>query len=333
MNSLTVERVQRAFVAELTQCRLNRGMTKKQLAREMGFDPSYVSSVERLRFPPTRAFARRASLILDSPPLWQQYLLFEAARGVPGERHERETEVNRASGDLLESSVLQIRQEVATLRYENNQYRCEIERRLVNSGAQPLISYRAVVAVDRFPGNSEWSNEYYRNHPLTLEEIDFKARLIQPLPRPMDWDLSEDRDSYKEITLKFSNADESFPIHPGQGAVIAYGFSVEETKWGPWFERAIRIPTEDLAVSLDFPRSAAAIVWGTEITLTADLPLKTPITERSMGERQIFEWSTKNPPVPSWYRVHWRFRHEPPQDKSDEGESAGRVIRNLVSRP
>ena len=64
MTTSPVERAADQFVTALAQWRVERGMTKKQLAARMGFDPSYVSHVEGRRHKPTEDFARRAEAVL-----------------------------------------------------------------------------------------------------------------------------------------------------------------------------------------------------------------------------------------------------------------------------
>src|SRR5262245_16536876 len=61
-----VGRAADAFAAILVHWRAVRGLSKKQLAAEMGFDPSYVSHVEARRHRPTEDFARRADVALDA---------------------------------------------------------------------------------------------------------------------------------------------------------------------------------------------------------------------------------------------------------------------------
>jgi len=48
-----VQRASEAFVADFARWRVERGMSKKQLAAAMGFDASYVSHVEARRHRPT----------------------------------------------------------------------------------------------------------------------------------------------------------------------------------------------------------------------------------------------------------------------------------------
>jgi len=69
-----IERAADEFASALMHWRSERGMSKKQLAAEMGFDPSYVSHVEARRHRPTEDFARRAEAVLASGGvIWQRF--------------------------------------------------------------------------------------------------------------------------------------------------------------------------------------------------------------------------------------------------------------------
>src|SRR3954451_11379025 len=75
------QRASDAFVAELVRWRVDRGMSKKQLAAAMGFDPSYVSHVEARRHRPTEDFARRAEAVLHAGGgIWQRFRDYDQAR-------------------------------------------------------------------------------------------------------------------------------------------------------------------------------------------------------------------------------------------------------------
>src|SRR5689334_15240425 len=70
-----------AFVADLARRRVERGLSKKQLAGQMGFDPSYVSHVEAGRHRPTEDFARRAEQVLQAGgALWRQFREYDELR-------------------------------------------------------------------------------------------------------------------------------------------------------------------------------------------------------------------------------------------------------------
>ena len=64
-----IQRASLEFVGELTRWRQERGLSKKQLAAAMGFDPSYVSHVEASRHRPTTSSgARRTPALRSSFP-------------------------------------------------------------------------------------------------------------------------------------------------------------------------------------------------------------------------------------------------------------------------
>lgn len=86
----------------------------------------------------------------------------------------------------------------------------------------------------------------------------------------MGWTVKHDRDAFKEIWLTFANDQARFPLYPGQEAEITYSYTVSGDKWGPWFQRAVRVPTRELSVTLAFPSALKPTVWGTETSLTAD---------------------------------------------------------------
>ena len=81
MTTSGVDRAAEAFAMELARWRTERGMSKKQLAAVMGFDPSYVSHVEARRHRPTEDFARRAETVLSANgSIWQCFQQYEEAR-------------------------------------------------------------------------------------------------------------------------------------------------------------------------------------------------------------------------------------------------------------
>ena len=81
MTTSPLERAADSFAAELARQRTGRGLSKKQLAVLMGFDPSYVSHVEGRRHRPTEDFARRAEAVLEaSGAIWQRFREYDDLR-------------------------------------------------------------------------------------------------------------------------------------------------------------------------------------------------------------------------------------------------------------
>ena len=100
-----------------------------------------------------------------------------------------------------------------------------------------------------------------------------------------------------------------FPLYPGESRWIEYGYTVGEDKWGNWFQRAMRLPTDRLSVQLVFPAELEPVVWGMETSMTAEAyPFRTAIEQEERDGQRVFCWATDNPPLHARYRLEWNFR-------------------------
>ncbi|WP_412738308.1 peptide deformylase [Krasilnikovia sp. MM14-A1259] len=308
MTTSPIERAADKFVAALAQWRNERGMTKKQLAARMGFDPSYVSHVESRRHKPTEDFARRAEAVLAAGgAIWQRFREYDELRHARGSSLHRDPPVPVQW--LPPGTGLIVEREIAELRYTGGAYRCRVRRDLYNPGGEPVTRYLVKIAVDRYPHDPARSNQHHRAHPLTVEEMNLTAYAGEGAAvEPMDWYVKLDRDAAKEVWLLFANEHGRFPLYPGERTTIEYAYTVGEEKWGQWFQRAVRLPTRSLTVRLDFPVEFDPQVWGVETSLAAEVPVRTPLERHNEGERAIFEWSTDAPLLNARYRLEWRFR-------------------------
>ena len=316
-----VERAADLFVSALAQWRVERGMTKKQLAARMGFDPSYVSHVEGRRHKPTEDFARRAEAVLSAGgAIWQRFQEYDELR------HARTGPAHRDPPVPVQwmppGTGLIVEQEIAELTYTDKAYRCRIRRDLYNAGVEPVTRYLAKIAVDRYPHDPAGSNRHHREHPLTFEEMQLEAYAGEGgAVEPMQWRLKLDRDAAKEVWLLFANDHGQFPLYPGHRTTIEYVYTVGEEKWGLWFQRAVRLPTRNLTVRLDFPVEFEPQVWGVETSLAAEVPVRTPLERHNDDRRAVFEWSTDAPLLNARYRLEWRFRG-PNAPRSEESAPA-----------
>jgi peptide deformylase len=312
-----VQRAAADFVAEFARWRTERGMSKKQLAAAMGFDPSYLSHVEAHRHRPTADFAKRAEAVLQAGgAIWRRFREYDdlrtnaRARFLPGQP-VREPPVTEPW--LAQGAGLVVDRETARLSYVDGRYRCTVRRSLYNAGPEPITRYLIRISVDRFPQESERSNEHHHSHPLTWDELNLLASCGG---ERMEWRPKSDRDAFKEAWLLFENPQGQFPLYPGQRVTIQYTYHVGADKWGPWFLRTVRLPTRRLRIELDLPMSLRPVVWGVETTFsTAAVPLRTPIEQEIDGDRAVFGWSTDNPPLHARYRLEWRFRAAPLGDQ------------------
>jgi transcriptional regulator with XRE-family HTH domain len=312
-DAITVEQATENFAAEVAYWREVRGMSKKALAELMGFHPSYVSHVESGRHKPTEDFARRADETLNAgKAIWRRWGEYEAARArqtttaaaVPAPRGPEQP---YATG-----SAIVVEHDAARLDYDGSAYRLTMRRLLRNTGTAPITRYLIRISVDRYPGDPERSNAHYRQHPLTWDELALTATCRG---EAMRWEAKHDRDAFKEVWLLFDNDQGRFPLYPGDAVWIEYAYTVSDTKWGRWFQRAVRLPTEHLEVTLAFPAALDPVVWGTETSMTAEAsPLPSAPARREENAMRLFTWSTARPALHARYRLEWRFRARPEQD-------------------
>lgn len=311
MTTSGVDRAVAAFAVELARWRMERGMSKKQLAGLMGFDPSYVSHIEGRRHRPTEDFARRAETVLSAGGLiWRRYQEYEKARHGRAGTSLIGRDTPPPAQWLPPGTGLIVEHEEALLAYRDGEYVTTIRRSLYNAGTEPVSRYLIRVAVDRYPGDPARSNRHHREHPLMLEELDLHASCGDTgASERMHWRVKQDRDAFKEIWLLFENEEGRFPLYPGERTAVTYSYQVGEEKWGSWFQRAVRVPTRRMTVRIDLPTALDPLVWGVETSMSAEeAPLRTLIEKGTEGDRSVFTWATENPSLNARFRLQWRFR-------------------------
>ncbi|MEU0840382.1 helix-turn-helix transcriptional regulator [Streptomyces sp. NPDC005962] len=315
---ITTDQAAEGFAAELARWREVRGMSKRALAQAMGFDPSYVSHMESGRHKPSEEFARLADEVLNAgKSIWRRWGDYERARTRTMRPPAAPLTPLLAEQPYATGSALVVEHDAAHLQYDGRAYRLTMRRLLRNTGTDPVTRYLIRISVDRYPGDPERSNAHYRARPLTWDELDLTATCRG---EEMRWQAKHDRDAFKEVWLLFNNEHGRFPLYPGESVWIEYAYTVGDDKWGNWFQRAVRLPTEQLEVQLAFPAALDPVVWGTETSMTAEAaPLRTPPVRSDQGELRQFTWITATPALHARYRLEWRFRARPEPD-SEQGE-------------
>lgn len=296
-----------AFVAELQHWRDVAGVSRKRLSQDMAYDPSYVGKVESGGARPTEDFAKRADQTLRAGGAlvrrWKEYDL-AARRAIRQDHHVDEPiavePLPQPAGSLV------VEHDHAELRYADGMYHPTQRRLIRNLGGEPITRYLIKISVDRYPGDPERSNELYRHNPLTWHELALFARAGED---EMTWKAKLDRDAFKEVWLLFENEHGRFPLYPGESRWIEYGYTVAEDKWGHWFQRAVRLPTQRLSVQLVFPAELEPAVWGMETSMTAEAyPFRTAIEQEERSGQCVYSWAVDNPPMHARYRLEWNFR-------------------------
>jgi transcriptional regulator with XRE-family HTH domain len=289
------------------------GMTQKVLADLIGMSERWIVEVENGRVPNLRVqqvyeFARALKIdiakLTDQAFTMSEQLADRAANGID----------SGTSGP----GTLFFERDEAHLRYVNGVYRPTQRRKLVNAGSTPITRFLVRISVDRYPHDPERSNQLYREHPLAWDELNISASCEG---EPMTWAVKQDRDAFKELYLRFESPDHHhFPLYPGQSTWIEYSYTVGEDKWGTWYQRAVRWPTQHLTVRLQFPSALDPVVWGTETSLAGEaMPFHSPIDRHEDEEDTIFDWSTESPPLHARYRLAWQFRRQGDEPQPDRG--------------
>ncbi|MGW6917704.1 peptide deformylase [Kitasatospora sp. NPDC054939] len=300
------------FIAELKRWRDVRGLSQSALAKAVGYTPSYVSKVESGQQRPSRPFAEQADRVLHAGGALRRAFAEVEAQGRP-EPASHQAAPDQSAGEAQPASLI-VQHEDSELHYDGRTYRATQRRQLYNASPDPITRYLIRISVDRFPGNPERSNRHYRENPLTWEEINLSAKVGN---EPVGWRVQHDRDSFKELWLLFENEYGRYPLYPGETTWIEYSYAVSDDKWGNWFQRAVRLPTQRLSVRLDFPAELDPAVWGTETTMTAAaFPFRTAIRQDASGDRQVYSWTTDDPPLHARYRLEWKFRARPDHEEA-----------------
>lgn len=194
------------FIAELKRWRDVRGLSQSALAQAVGYTPSYVSKVEGGQQRPSRSFAEDADATLRAGgALRRAFNDLEVARAEPA--------LHRPAAPEPHTSSLTVEHEDTALYYDGQPYRATQRRRLYNGGTEPITSYLIRISVDRYPGNPERSNQHYREHPLTWDEINLSASVNG---EEIGWRVQHDRDAFKELWLLFDNEHGRYPLYPGE---------------------------------------------------------------------------------------------------------------------
>jgi peptide deformylase len=325
----------RAFGSVIRRAREQAGHSQTALAPLMGYSRSYLSKIESGMERPTAPFVDRAEQILGTgDAIRRAYQTYgEIAASVDaatpsarsGDRTPSQLPSPPGAGDLV------VLREDAALRYEMGRYILVQKRLIQNVGHEAVNGYPIRVHVDKFPDDEGRSERFYRANPLRWPEINFRAWLGEGRLVRLKAATQTKTDSLIEGWVVFED-DFGAPttLYPGDEAMIEYEYSVTHDKWGPWFQRAIRYPTHELSVRLDFPVALGPHVWGRERSSqhpSEYRPFRTKIHCVTKGLRRIYTWSIQNPPLHSRYRMEWRFETAP---DAEDGEGA---LATVTTRP
>ena len=179
--------------------------------------------------------------------------LVELSAERPGRLTRRPTIRSSAPGQHLV-----VEEEVAELTYRDGVYQTRIRRQLRNTGSaagDPVPDPDRGGSLPGRPGTLE--------PPLPGGPADVGGdRVVRDVRRgAMSWHVKHDRDAFKEVWLLFENRTAGSRC-TRVNDVDQLRLHVIAAKWGPWWARAIRLPTRRLSMTVVFPARLQPVVWG-----------------------------------------------------------------------
>ena len=300
------EKIAEVLAAEVRRWRLLRGWTRRELARRVSFDLSYVARIEGGK--PSENIARRCDMVLEAGgriwALWEEYR--EARAAIINIAPDR----SQLGRNQLERT-LRIERDACEQQFDGTHYLVMVRREFRNATEGPIVRCPVGIAAGHFVGVDDDDVAFDPHHGAFWQSIEFAGRCgdlpmrFKPEPYP---------DRLAEGWLYFENDDCQFPLYPGRSAVVEYTYRVPRSKWGDRLERGVALPTSQLSIKLVFPAPVAPMwVWGVEdSTAASERPLRSEIERSRHGaaagdQWAEYEWVTTSPPLWTTYRLEWQF--------------------------
>ena len=199
-------------------------------------------------------------------------------------------------------------EDVASIQYskELDCYNLNFVKIIENKSNTPIIRFFFRIAVDLFPNNLELAKKYYRDNPLEMDKLNFKAH--DPNGSELCYEINKDMPNCKDIYLILNGPLNSGPLYPTETRKITYSYRVSTQHWGTWFQRNIRLLTKMCEVNLIFKRDLNVLVWGKEMPLhSGEKPISPKIDSKIIDENIVFTWKCLSPTQDSRYRFMWNL--------------------------
>ena len=179
------------FIAELKHWRDVRGLSQSALARHGQLRP--VVRVQGRDGPATavRRVRRRRRRCAANGRGTQAQLLRAGAVVAPHRAGRRQGHQPPAGEPSPPACVVE--HDEAELRYDGSTYHPSSAARSATPATHRSRSYLVRISVDRHPGDPERSNQLYREHPLTWDELQLRARARRQAPDALEGPLRPGR--------------------------------------------------------------------------------------------------------------------------------------------
>lgn len=191
--------------------------------------------------------------------------MLQATRGDDGT-----PEVYMLAGSVLERAVMTamsrrplvvIARDEGEVAYDGTTYSLRQSRLIVNHSPNTLASWEMKVSVNRaLNDDPDVSSAYYRQHPLSVDELNVSAWCHRGNRREeMSCVPVKQRDAQIDFALYFAEGGE---LKPGQSAQIEYAYALSDRKWGQYYQRNVREGTDRLSIAAILPTDLEPECWG-----------------------------------------------------------------------
>jgi hypothetical protein len=188
------------------------------------------------------------------------------------------------------------------------EYNVSYQRVIRNVGVEPILATSGRIAVNVFPDAPALARPYYRRHPLQIEDLAFEVydeEGMALVPR-----LTHESDSTLEFVVPFQdlNTKEKRPLYPNETRRIFSSYRVSDTIWGPYLERLVTVPCEQMSIVLRFPNGLVK-VWGQQYTAAGETKaIDPPIQFQKEETHETYSWHIVRPSLGAKYKLEWYFR-------------------------
>lgn len=193
--------------------------------------------------------------------------------------------------------------------FNGQHYIIRMTKKVAPNDNKPVDFVYARLDMSIIPENSFVTSEYYRQNPISLENLNFRANLNRVYP--LRYNVLSQYPSNIELAILMHMVGSASPSPIGIGEIAEVSHQIQATmfQWGNWLQREIRVPTQRVSVSIYFPKGIATCS-GISIIGGKEQPLLKPLEAKVGKFFESWHWETESPQIHERFRFMWQFKDE-----------------------
>ena len=206
--------------------------------------------------------------------------------------------------------------------FADDKYKVRMSKVVAPNGVEPVEFVYARIDVNALGEENDISKCYYFNNPITLQNINFRA--YTGTDTRLKTSILNSYPSNIELAILLEEERTGYHRHilPGQAMGVNHELQPTIRQWGPWLQRAVRVPTDELVVMLAFPPDTVSLVTGKRLVGGSSRTLLPRLRHRGRRDWDIWYWRKLKPSVLDHYRFVWEFLDHREQGVAEEIRSA-----------